>query len=218
MAHRSPPPLLQPYRDDDDDDSDDSRASQLSPSSPPSRTRYWRQCRKSSRRFLESRTKHFAVMSVVALDVAALLANVFIQLIACEMHQNDEPWVERVTEGLEIAGLVFSSLFLLELFACLFAFGPSYLASWFHLFDSAVIIASFIIDVTSRGLTESIGSLIVVLRLWRLAKISEEVVLGATERMEVLEQQLEDLEAENSRLRAQLGIESSNHSGNEGNC
>lgn len=63
-------------------------------------------------------------MSVVALDVAALLANVFIQLIACEMHQNDEPWVERVTEGLEIAGLVFSSLFLLELFACLFAFGP----------------------------------------------------------------------------------------------
>lgn len=62
-------------------------------------------------------------MGVVALDVAALLANVFIQLIACEMHQNDEPWVDEVTEGLEIAGLVFSSLFLLELFACLFAFG-----------------------------------------------------------------------------------------------
>jgi cell shape-determining protein MreC len=36
--------------------------------------------------------------------------------------------------------------------------------------------------------------------------------------MEVLEQHLEDLEAENSRLRAQLGIESSNYSGNEGNC
>ncbi|KAH6610773.1 hydrogen voltage-gated channel 1 [Trichoderma cornu-damae] len=126
-------------------------------------------------------------MSTVALDVAALLANVFIQLIACEMHQTDEDWVEQVTKGLEIAGLAFSSLFLLELFAYVF----------------------------SRGLTESIGSLIVVLRLWRLAKISEEVVLGATERMEVLEQQLEDLEAENSRLRAQLGIESSNHSGNE---
>jgi hypothetical protein len=63
-------------------------------------------------------------MSVVALDVTALLANVFIQLIACEMHEQDEPWVEQVTEGLEIAGLVFSSLFLLELLACLFAFGP----------------------------------------------------------------------------------------------
>lgn len=122
MAHRSSAPLLRPYHDDSDD-SDDSQASQLSPSSAPSSSRYWRQYRKSSRRLLESRTKHFVVMSVVALDVAALPANVFIQLIACEMHQNDEPWVEQLTEGLEIAGLVFSSLFLLELFACLFAFG-----------------------------------------------------------------------------------------------
>lgn len=63
-------------------------------------------------------------MGIVALDVAALLANIFIQLIACEMDEKDEPWVEDVTESLEIAGLVFSSLFLLELVACLFAFGP----------------------------------------------------------------------------------------------
>ncbi|KAL6908889.1 hypothetical protein GGI43DRAFT_394033 [Trichoderma evansii] len=211
MADRSSTPLLQSYHADTSDEppvwhrhSQDSRFS-----------RHLRRCRKTSQRFLESRTKHFIVMGIVALDVAALLANVFIQLIACEMHENDEPWVEDVTEGLEIAGLVFSSLFLLELFACLFAFGPRFLASWFHLFDSAVIIASFVIDIFSRGLTESIGSLIVVLRLWRLAKISEEVVLGATERMEIMEQQLDDLEAENSRLRAQLGIESSNHSINE---
>ncbi|UKZ77842.1 hypothetical protein TrVFT333_005568 [Trichoderma virens FT-333] len=187
MADRSSAPLLQPYHGDD---SDDSAAWNTPSRQSPSVSRRWQRWRRSSQRLLESRTKHFVVMSIVALDVAALLANVFIQLIACEMHQNDEPWVEQLTESLEIAGLVFSSLFLLELVACLFAFGL-------------------------RGLTESIGSLIVVLRLWRLAKISEEVVLGATERMEVLEQQLEDLEAENSRLRAQLGIESPNHSGNE---
>ncbi|EHK16605.1 uncharacterized protein TRIVIDRAFT_40841 [Trichoderma virens Gv29-8] len=212
MADRSSAPLLQPYHGDD---SDDSAAWNTPSRQSPSVSRRWQRWRRSSQRLLESRTKHFVVMSIVALDVAALLANVFIQLIACEMHQNDEPWVEQLTESLEIAGLVFSSLFLLELVACLFAFGLRFLASWFHVFDATVIIASFIIDVTSRGLTESIGSLIVVLRLWRLAKISEEVVLGATERMEVLEQQLEDLEAENSRLRAQLGIGSPNHSGNE---
>ncbi|KAL7938961.1 hypothetical protein V8C35DRAFT_276178 [Trichoderma chlorosporum] len=212
MADRSSAPLLQAYHDDD---SDDAPAWDTPSQSPSTASGYWQQWRRSSQRLLESRTKHFVIMGIVALDVTALLANVFIQLIACEMHQNDEPWVDQLTEGLEIAGLVFSSLFLLELVACLFAFGLRFLASWFHLFDAAVIIASFVIDVTSRGLTESIGSLIVVLRLWRLAKISEEVVLGATERMEVLEQQLEDLEAENSRLRAQLGIESSNQSGNE---
>ncbi|KAL3952949.1 hypothetical protein ACCO45_012892 [Purpureocillium lilacinum] len=163
-----------------------------------SRVTRWR---RAGRRMLDSRRKHFLVMGVVTLDVAALLANVFIQLIACEMHQRHEPWVLAVTDALETAGLVFSSLFMLELAACLFSFGFSYLGSWFHLFDSAVIVLSFAIDISSRGLTESIGSLVVVLRLWRLAKISEEVVMGATERMELLEEHIDDLESENKHLR-----------------
>ncbi|PNY29877.1 Uncharacterized protein TCAP_00211 [Tolypocladium capitatum] len=171
--------------------------------------------RRTGRQLLASRKKHFLVMAVVTLDVAALLVNVFIQLIACEMHQRDEPWVQRVTEDLEAAGLLFSSLFMIELAACLFSFGFGYLKNWFHLFDSSVIVVSFIIDISSRGLAESIGSLVVVLRLWRLAKISEEVVMGATERMEVLEQQMEELDSENKLLRAQLGIDSHEHSGHE---
>ena len=77
----------------------------------------------------------------------------------------------------------------------------SYLNSKFHLFDAVVIVLSFLIDVTMRGPAESIGSLLVVLRLWRLAKISEEVVLGATERMEMLEHHIDDLEHENRHLR-----------------
>lgn len=74
---------------------------------------------------------------------------------------------------------------------------------------------SFVIDIASQGLTESIGSLVVVLRLWRLAKISEEVVMGATERLEILEQQMEELDHENRALRLQLGIESQEHSSHE---
>lgn len=91
----------------------------------------------------------------------------------------------------------------------------AYLSYWFHVFDAVVIVLSFIIDVAFRGLAESIGSLVVVLRLWRLAKISEEVVVGATERMELLEHHLEDLEMENKHLRSQLGLESVDHSGHE---
>ncbi|KAG5949098.1 hypothetical protein E4U53_006031 [Claviceps sorghi] len=156
-------------------------------------------------------------MSMVALDVAALLANIFIQLIACEMHQRDEPWVRALTGSLEGLGLVLSSLFMVELGACLFSFGLSYLASWFHLFDALVIIASFVIDVASRGLTESIGSLVVVLRLWRLARISEEVVMGATERLDLMEQHLGELERENAALKRRLDVEEQEeeHSGYE---
>lgn len=79
---------------------------------------------------------------------------------------------------------------------------PRYLSNKFHLFDAAVIVLSFLIDIGLRGPAESIGSLLVVLRLWRLAKISEEVVLGAAERMEMLEHHIDDLEAENKHLRA----------------
>ncbi|OAA37179.1 hydrogen voltage-gated channel 1 [Metarhizium rileyi] len=163
--------------------------------------------RRKGRALLASRKKHFLVMFIVMLDVMALLANVFIQLIACEMHQNDEEWVKHVTGGLETTGLAFSCLFMMELAVCLFSFGLEFLTSWFHIFDSAVIVVSFVIDIASQGLAESIGSLVVVLRLWRLAKISEEVVMGATERMEMLEQQMEELENENSALRLQLGVE-----------
>ncbi|KAG5925675.1 hypothetical protein E4U42_004061 [Claviceps africana] len=163
--------------------------------------------RRRGRVLLSSRRKHFLVMSMVALDVTALLANIFIQLIACEMHQRDEPWVRALTGSLETLGLVLSSLFMVELGGCLFSFGLSYLASWFHLFDALVIVASFVIDVASQGLTESIGSLVVVLRLWRLARISEEVVMGATERLDLMEQHLQDLERENATLKRRLHVE-----------
>ncbi|KJK77061.1 hypothetical protein H634G_07637 [Metarhizium anisopliae BRIP 53293] len=205
--------------------SDNSHIDQSAPLLPPGHRpspsitrralRHVHHLRRKGRVLLASRKKHFLVMFLVMLDVMALLANVFIQLIACEMHQSDEEWVVQIRETLETAALVFSSLFMVELAACLFSFGLEFLASWFHVFDSAVIVVSFVIDIASQGLAESIGSLVVVLRLWRLAKISEEVVLGATERMEMLEQQIEELEHENTTLRLQLGLESHEHSSHE---
>lgn len=84
--------------------------------------RLWR-LRSKCARALASRRKHFVVMAVVALDVTTLLANIFLQLIACETDQADEPWVRAASAMLELAGLVFSSAFMVELAACLFAFG-----------------------------------------------------------------------------------------------
>ncbi len=100
------------YDIDDDDNFEDAEAST------------WRH---ACARALASRRKHFLVMGIVALDVTTLLANIFIQLIACEMHQADEPWVESVTTTLEVVGLVFSTAFMLELAACIFAFGWRYI-------------------------------------------------------------------------------------------
>jgi len=67
-------------------------------------------------------------------------------------------------------------------------------------------VASFVIDVATQGIAEEIGGLIVGLRLWRLAKLSEEIVLGASERIDDLEQRNTELSDEVKILKDQLGL------------
>ena len=64
--------------------------------------------------------------------------------------------------------------------------------------------ASFIIDLLTHGILEEIASLVIVLRLWRFVKIVEELSVGASERMEEIEQQVELLEKENAELKSEI--------------
>jgi voltage-gated hydrogen channel 1 len=67
--------------------------------------------------------------------------------------------------------------------------------------DAVVIIAGFVVDVALRGPVEEAASLIVVLRLWRVFKIVEELSLGAQEQVEDLEHHIRELEMEISELK-----------------
>lgn len=87
---------------------------------------------------------------------------------------------------------------------CVFAFLCSYFKSPFQCFDAFVIIAGFILDVLLRGPVEEAASLIVVLRLWRVFKIIEELSVGAQEQMESLETRIEELQKENADLREEV--------------
>jgi voltage-gated hydrogen channel 1 len=51
---------------------------------------------------------------------------------------------------------------------------------------------------------EEIGSLVVVLRLWRVFKIIEELSAGAEESMEPLQERLEETEKENRELKKEI--------------
>lgn len=51
----------------------------------------------------------------------------------------------------------------------------SYFNSWFHWLDATVITAGFIIDVFLTGVFEEVGSLVVVLRLWRVFKVRRDI-------------------------------------------
>ena len=59
-------------------------------------------------------------------------------------------------------------------------------------------------DVILKGVLEEVGSLVVVLRLWRVFKIIEELSAGAEEQMEPLHEHLAEVEMENKILRREI--------------
>ncbi|KAK3331939.1 hypothetical protein B0T19DRAFT_89436 [Cercophora scortea] len=162
------------------------------------------QRRRQTKALLASRAKHYVILAFVTVDVAAILADIFIGLITCDLGLEKEAWVEEAKEALYFVGLIFSCLFLVELAVTVWAFGLGFFQEWFHCFDAFVIIASFIIDIVARGVLEEIGSLVIMLRLWRLVKIVEELSVGAAERMEEIEGKVVDLERENTDLKTQI--------------
>ncbi|OLN85574.1 Voltage-gated hydrogen channel 1 [Colletotrichum chlorophyti] len=168
--------------------------------------RHFSQSRTTLQDILSSRAKHYAVLALVSLDVVTLMTNIFVELVACDMKQEDEPWVKNTRHGLTLAGLVFSCVFLAELILCLFAFGLGYFSDWFHVLDGVVIATSFVVDVISHGVVEEIASLVIVFRLFRFVKVVEEMSMGAAERMEGLERQLADLRRENGEMKRQLAM------------
>ena len=148
------------------------------------------------------------------------MSGIAIALVTCELHRQDEKWVEPTTTGLSIFSLAMSCIFLLELLLSLWVEGlrygpppardapatanadsPRYLANWLQMFDAFVIVVGFIVDLIEHGMIEKIASLVIILRLWRFVKIVDEFSIEASKQREGLQRRLEELEAENARLR-----------------
>lgn len=79
-----------------------------------------------------------------------------------------------------------------------------YFKSWFHCFDALIVVASFITDVVLRGVVEEVASLIVVMRLWRVMQIIEELGVAAQERAEELQETIDELRCDNNVLRKEV--------------
>lgn len=159
--------------------------------------------RQVAQEFLSSRAQHYTVLGLVSFDLLGIFADIIISLSLCEADISGPVWGD-VRNGLGIAGLVFSCLFMVELVLSIWAFGWGYFNSWFHSFDASVIVAGFVVDVLLHGVLEEVASLVVILRLWRFFKIIEEFSVGAEEQMDGLELRIEQLEAENESLKAEL--------------
>ncbi len=107
----------------DADDLIDREDRPLLHSSQDNRRAAYAQYRRKAQAQLSTKKKHYMVMALVALDVSGILADIFVALIACDKHEQNEKWVEDIRNGLKTASLVFSCLFLIELILTVWAFG-----------------------------------------------------------------------------------------------
>ncbi|KAH7243820.1 hypothetical protein B0J15DRAFT_565137 [Fusarium solani] len=159
--------------------------------------------REKTTRLLFSKIGHYSVISLVCLDILGMVANFILRLFKCEQGKSGPDW-NLALNILGAIGLVFSCLFMIELIVSVWAFGWNYFESWFHCFDAFIVVAGFITDVVLQGIIEEVASLIVVMRLWRVIKIIEELSVGAQERSEELERKIDELRNENDLFRKEI--------------
>jgi hypothetical protein len=77
--------------------------------------------RRGLQRFLSSKTHHYAILLLVALDVSSILADIIIILFQCD-YPHRAPGLGKARNILGIVGLVFSCLFMLELIVSIWTF------------------------------------------------------------------------------------------------
>jgi len=86
-------------------------------------SRVVRCARELTQRFFASRAKHWVILTLVVLDVAGILTDIFIALITCELSRENEPWVAPTRKALTTFSLVMSCVFMVELGFSVFADG-----------------------------------------------------------------------------------------------
>jgi hypothetical protein len=82
----------------------------------------WSQARRYVQRFQTSKFGHYSILLLVALDISSIFADLFITLYLCD-HKDAQGWIDS-QKALGIVGLIFSSLFVVELILSVWAFGP----------------------------------------------------------------------------------------------
>lgn len=86
--------------------------------------------RSNTRRFLNSKYGHYAVLLLVSMDVGCIFADFLISLYVCdhkcEKGESVSDDFDKAQNILGIISLIFSCLFMVELLASIWAFGLSY--------------------------------------------------------------------------------------------
>ncbi|XP_040202566.1 voltage-gated hydrogen channel 1 [Rana temporaria] len=124
---------------------------------------------------------HIVIVCLVILDALFVLIEVLLDLEL--LVDKVDHIIPEIFHYLSISVL---SFFLLEIVGKLFAFRLEFFHHKFEVFDAVIVIISFIIDVvyvTREDVFSAVG-LLILLRLWRVARIVNGVILSVKSRAE----------------------------------
>ncbi|XP_068101554.1 voltage-gated hydrogen channel 1 [Hyperolius riggenbachi] len=147
---------------------------------------------------------HIVIVCLVILDALFVLIEVLLDLEL--LVEKVDHIIPEIFHYLSVSVL---SFFLLEIAGKLYAFRLEFFHHKFEVFDAVIVIISFIIDVvyiTREDVFSAVG-LLILLRLWRVARIVNGVILsvksGAEEKINKLKEKQETLLARVSQLEQQ---------------
>jgi len=163
---------------------------------------------------IESKKAHVLILVLTALDILLVILQIGASLLGLDESEEAE-WLLEVFAH---ASLAIVSIFVIEVFFKLYAFGFSYFWSsnphgYLHLADAAIIVISFLLEIFLKGAEQELSSLLIIFRLWRLIKLTGTVAIETAEhqqdqlerlqdQIKDLQQQLDDSRAEVARLRS----------------
>lgn len=152
---------------------------------------------------LESREAHYLVIGLVLFDLAIVLTELV--LSSFFPSQQLAPHIVHVAEeALSWTSIGILALFTSELVAKLLVFGLGYYThSKWHMFDATIVVISFTLELSLKGVAQEVASLLIFFRLWRIMRIMH----GVAEAMELNHtQELHKHQHEIVHLQSELAV------------
>ncbi|XP_012518990.1 PREDICTED: voltage-gated hydrogen channel 1 [Propithecus coquereli] len=154
--------------------------------------------RSTLRKLFSSHRFQVIIICLVVLDALLVLAELILDLKIIQPDKNN--YAARVFHYMSIAILVF---FMMEIFFKIFVFRLEFFHHKFEILDAIVVVVSFVLDIVllfREHEFEALG-LLILLRLWRVARIINGIIISVKTRSE---RQLLRLKQMNIQLAAKI--------------
>ncbi|XP_016058561.1 PREDICTED: voltage-gated hydrogen channel 1 [Miniopterus natalensis] len=148
---------------------------------PDSAPRHPREFRATLRKLFSSHRFQVIIICLVVLDALLVLAELILDLKIIQPDKNN--YAARVFHCMSIAILAF---FMIEVFFKIFVFRLEFFHHKFEILDSVVVVVSFVLDIVllfREHEFEALG-LLILLRLWRVARIINGIIISVKTRSE----------------------------------